>query len=96
MRTGEAILGEAKKKKAFKVGHIVRWTRDFLRSTGMQVGAPINGNVTALKKGGSMEGWPMVHWSDAKEAKLVNPANLEFDPKGKAINKKVDEKEEKK
>ena len=58
----------------------------------MQVGAPINGKVERIHKSGYMKGWPYVKWSDdptKDEPKMINPANIELDPRSKAINKKI-------
>lgn len=78
-----------KKVKQFLPGHIVRHTGDFLRSTGQYAGAPINGRVEYLESGRWSEGWPYVLWSDADKPRLVNPANIELDPRAKQINAQV-------
>ncbi len=68
------------KKKEFKKGDIVRFTRKFLKSIGSVTG-PINGIV--LGKSGT---WVSVQWSDADEPVLVHPVNLELDPRHKKKN----------
>jgi hypothetical protein len=77
-----------KKTKQFKPGHIVRLTGEFMRNTGQFVGAPINGRVEALQPFGKAV-WPVVLWSDADEPRLVNPANIELDPRARRINEQV-------
>lgn len=80
-------LRDAKEHKPgdFVEGDIVRYTGKFLRSTGMLAGAPINGKVVKVKSGGGFaSGWPYVEWSDrdwGAEPMLVNPINIEFDPR---------------
>ncbi len=71
---------ENAKKKEFKKGDIVRFTRKFLKSIGSVTG-PINGIV--LGKSGT---WVSVQWSDADEPVLVHPVNLELDPRHKKKN----------
>lgn len=89
-------MARRKKTKQFKVGHIVRHTREFLRNTGMQVGAPINGEVVALAPGFAMGRdrgmWPVVRWSNQPydaEPQMINPANIELDPRARKINEQV-------
>ena len=61
----------------FLVGQIVRFTRNFLRSTGMQIGAPIDGRIEGFDKGLN---FPLVLWNNSEEAVPVNPANIELCP----------------
>jgi len=89
-------MARRKKTKHFKVGHIVRHTREFLRNTGMQVGAPINGQVVALAPGFAMGPdrgmWPVVRWSNQPydaPPQMINPANIELDPRARKINEQV-------
>lgn len=77
-----------KKRAELHEGHIVRFTRNFLRSTGQTAGAPINGKVVGF----GWKNWPRVHWSDRDDeadAVLVNPCNLEFDPRAADENDRV-------
>jgi len=77
------ILKEAKGTQ-FKIGDIVRYTGKFLKSVGMYVGGPINGQVKEMagSPGSHFSGWPKIQWNDAEEGDLmmVNPVNLELDP----------------
>jgi hypothetical protein len=91
-RRGASPFGayRPKKPKQFKVGQIVRHTGEFLRNTGQFVGAPINGRVEALKPMmPNQPSWPVVLWNDADEPRMVNPVNIELDPRARKINEKV-------
>lgn len=74
-----------KKTRSFKEGDIVRYTTNFLRSTGQYTGVPINGKVVGTTKIGDTV-YPMVHWSDRDEAVPVHPGNLELDPRRRKRN----------
>lgn len=70
----------------FNPGDIVRYTTAFRRNTGQYASDRINGKVDSINpgEGRSFVGWPRVIWNDDPEgeAKLVNPVNLERDPRG--------------
>jgi len=77
---------------SFLVGQIVRHTGKFLRNTGMTVGAPINGIVREVfpGEGKSFVGWPKVQWAGwGDEARLINPANIELDPRHRKENERI-------
>lgn len=61
----------------FKVGDIVRYTRKFLRNTGMAVGAPIDGKVVEVHSKGYFAGHPTVQWSNGGEPSLVRAENIQ-------------------
>ena len=77
----------------FKVGHIVRYTRAFIHNTGQYASNRINGRVEeVLTDSRAFEGWPKVSWNDMDvddDPILVNPVNLELDPKGAEINRAI-------
>jgi hypothetical protein len=76
------------KKKSFQVGDIVRHTGKWLRSVGLQRGAPINGKVVGFTKMGTGRMFPVVQWSDAPEGETtpVAPDNIEHDPRHRRKN----------
>lgn len=73
-----------KKTKKFQKGDIVRYTANFLRSTGQYKGASINGLVTGFQSIGG-EQFPMIQWNDYPEGEVVpvHPDNLELDPRAR-------------
>ena len=76
-----AILAGLKKSAgkagAFKVGDLVRYTGKFLRNTGMQSGAPIDGKVVEVYSKGYFAGHPVVQWSNGGEPSLVRAENIQ-------------------
>lgn len=72
----------------FEKGDIVRFTRKFLRSTGIHT-PPINGRVEGFSSLTTEKGepFPVVLWSDAEETVPVHPGNLELDPRTRHATK---------
>ena len=90
LSTHQAVMArtaaKALKPHEAQVGDIVRYTGKFLRNIGMQVGGPVNGRVVSIKAGGFMDGWPRIEWSDGGDM-MVNPINVEFDPRQRRAKK---------
>ena len=70
----------------FKVGDIVRHTGKFLRNTGMQVGAPIDGKVVDVAETGFFKGHPTVRWSNGGVESVVRAENIQH-ARGKSASR---------
>lgn len=69
----------------YVAGDIVRHTGEFLRSAGWFAGAPINGEVIAVKRAGDPGDQLLtVRWSDGTEGGIAS-CNVEFCPRGRAL-----------
>lgn len=81
------VDARAQIKPPYKVGDIIRHTGAFLRSVGLVVGAPINGEAIAVEsiRDGSIERQLLtVRWSDGTESGIA-ACNIEFCPRGRAL-----------
>ena len=77
------------KASRYQRGDVVRYTANFLRSSGQIAGTPLNGYVDGFSEltTGKGEPYPEVRWSDRDETVPVHPGNIEPDPRWKPTTK---------